>query len=901
MGMALRPGEQLGPYEIVSPLGAGGMGEVYRARDPRLKRDVALKVLPAELASKPERLERFQREAETLAALNHPHIVTIFSVEEAEGLHFLTMELVEGQTLTKVIPRGGLPLPRLFRIAIPLTEAVSAAHEKGITHRDLKPGNVMVAEEDRIKVLDFGLAKLRHEPEAMEGSQSPTAAATDAGLVMGTAPYMSPEQVQGKAVDHRSDVFSLGIMLYEMVTGDRPFQGDTPAELASSILRDTPAAVTERKTDLPKDLARLIKHCLEKEPTRRFQSVLDLRNELEELRREVDSETALTAAGTPVIRHRAQASRRWMLVGGAIVATLALALGYVQMRSEPSRAGETTTSGPSPAAPERKMLVVLPFENLGAPEDAYFAAGMTEEITNRLARVSGLGVISRTSAVQYDRTGKTVKQIGADLGVAFVLEGTVRWSRRSEGAERVRISPQLIRVADDTHVWADSYDRVIDDIFAVQSDIAEEVVGQLGVTLLPEERRSLEARPTENLAAYQAYLRGLEHHWDPDLSTEGRQLAAQMLERAVALDPTFAAAHALLSEVHSALYFFGDDLRPERLAKARAAAERGLELAPDSPEGHRALGYYHYWGHLDYERALEEFGLAAKLLPNDSGIVTAIAYVHRRQGRFEEAVAGLKKAADLDPRNAQAALDLAETYDDLRRYAEAEPYYERSISLAPDQVRAYQSKATSYVSREGSLEKARATLERVPNVRPAEYALAWFWQEMRERDYQAALERLAGAPDPLYPLLPKSLLQGFVYMSMDHAQQAHPPCESARVSLVELVGKSPDRPVGHSSLAWAYACLGRKAEAIREAERAVELIPVSKDALSGPAMLWQLAGVYAWVGEHDAAIDQVEYLLSIPFDMSIWDLRLHPRWDPLRDHPRFQALVGEDWQHAASR
>jgi Tol biopolymer transport system component len=358
--MALPAGTRLGSYEILEPLGAGGMGEVYRAHDPRLKRDVALKVLPAELASEPERLGRFQREAETLAALNHPHIVTIFSVEKAEEHRFLTMELVEGKTLTKVIPRGGLPLSRLFPIAIPLAEAVSAAHEKGIVHRDLKPGNVMVTEEDRVKVLDFGLAKLREGAPGAVDTQSPTEPATGPGRVLGTALYMSPEQVQGKALDHRSDVFALGIILYEMATGERPFGGETFADVASSILKDTPASVTERRADLPRDLAKLIKHCLEKEPRKRFQSTLDLANELEELRREVDSGEALTSGGAPVATRRAGGRRRVWLVSGAVVATLVV--GYfvstfvarppAEAQLEPIEIAPLTTDGGWKASPE---------------------------------------------------------------------------------------------------------------------------------------------------------------------------------------------------------------------------------------------------------------------------------------------------------------------------------------------------------------------------------------------------------------------------------------------------------------------------------------------------------------------------------------------------------------------
>jgi Tol biopolymer transport system component len=331
--VALSSGARLGPYEILEPLGAGGMGEVYRARDPRLKRDVALKVLPAELASEPERLERFEREAQTLAALNHPHIVTIFSVEETEDVRFLTMELVEGKTLTRVIPRGGLPLSRFFEIAIPLTEAVSAAHDKGVIHRDLKPSNVMVTEEDRVKVLDFGLAKLREGVRGAVDTQSPTEPATGPGRILGTAPYMSPEQVQGRPLDHRSDVFSLGIILYEMATGERPFAGDTFADIASSVLRDTPISVTDLRGDLPRDIARLVKHCLEKDPKRRFQSVLDLRNELEELKREVDSGALVSAEQTLKVGAAQRGPKRL----GAAAAVVVLAASVVAWWSLSSR------------------------------------------------------------------------------------------------------------------------------------------------------------------------------------------------------------------------------------------------------------------------------------------------------------------------------------------------------------------------------------------------------------------------------------------------------------------------------------------------------------------------------------------------------------------------------------
>ena len=428
--MPLTIGQTLGHYHILRPLGAGGMGEVYEAEDSKLGRKVALKVLPEEMASDPQRRERFEREAKAIAALNHDNIVTIYSVEEVAGIDFITMELVEGETLRRLLPPGGLPLGKILDLAIPMTEALAAAHQQGITHRDLKPENVLVNRSGKVKVLDFGLAKVEGVFGASGmGSHMPTRALTEEGRIVGTIAYMSPEQAEGKRVDPRSDVFTLGVILYEMGAGERPFKGDTAVSLLSSILKDHQPPLTEVNASLPRDLSRIVERCLMKDPARRFQSAMGLATELATLKQDSDSgELEALQAGSRRTSGSAAAAMRepgrapWIKYVGAFAVVVALAsfamFAYREWRSRSLAPAGSAQVGSTPAgqqgggvagepggAPQngRQRIVVLPFENLGAPDDAYFAAGMTEEITSRLASVGGLGVISRTSSVQYVR------------------------------------------------------------------------------------------------------------------------------------------------------------------------------------------------------------------------------------------------------------------------------------------------------------------------------------------------------------------------------------------------------------------------------------------------------------------------------------------------------------------
>jgi len=545
-------------------------------------------------------------------------------------------------------------------------------------------------------------------------------------------------------------------------------------------------------------------------------------------------------------------------------------------------------------------LAVLPFENLGSPDDEYFSDGISDEIRGRLAKVRKLGVISRSSAFQYKDTDKTNRQIGSELGVDYLIDGTIRWDKRGDGAGRVRITPELIRVSDDMSLWSQPYDRQTEDIFEVQTDIAAQVLKQLQITLLEPERRGIEAKPTENSDAYHAYLRGLVYLGQTDWMEEQYRLAIQMFERAVSLDPGFALAYVQLSEAHSAMHHFGHDSTEARAGKAKAAVDRAFELQPDLPEAYVALGLYHYRCHRDYDRALEAFHIAQQDLPNDSEVLDGIAYIERRQGKLEEAIGYLKRAFESNPLNAVLPAEIGQTYVMLRRYPQAEPWYDESVSLVPDQLRAYDYKSRLYWLWHGDTDVPRATLEDMPvKETPDSHSIyIWFQQELFERNYQAALERLASISNESLVeqvcFIPTAQLAGLVHRLMGDSERSREDYDTARMLLEEEAKKRPDDHRIRSSLGIAYAGLGRKEDAIREGKRGMELFPVSKDALIGPYREEDLAFIYTLVGEYDLALDKLEYLLSIPSQtMSVPMLRLDPRWDALRDHPRYKSLMVE--------
>ncbi len=636
-------GTALAHYRITGELGVGGMGAVYRATDTKLGREVALKVLPEEMAANPERLDRFRREAMMLASLDHPGVVGVYSVEENEGQHFLTMQLVEGESLDKLIPDDGMAPERVLEIGSAVAEALAAAHDRGIVHRDLKPANVMVARDGRVKVLDFGLAKIAvPQPNEPLDSEMETDLYTRDGVIMGTAPYMSPEQVSGKNVDLRTDIFSLGVMLYEMASGKRPFTGRSTAELGSAILRDTPPSLTTVRAGLPGGLMRVIEHCLEKEPEARFSSMQEVH-------------TALRAASTGELRSSIAEPGRSLVRSRPLALTAGVAVlafvGFLLVQSEiigPFGTGRQATAGP-----EIRSIAVLPLDNYsGDPSQDYFAEGMTDALTADLARISQLRVISRGSAMQFGGGNRpSTPEIAKALDVDAIVEGSVNRS-----GDRVLITVQLIDARADRHLWADSFERSSQDVIALQSDMASAIAREINVQLTPAEQSKFESAQTVDPEAYDAYLKGRYFFNRP--SDENLQKAIDRFEDALALSPNFVPALSGLSDAYLwAGYNEGFITASEARPKAKAAAEKAIRLDDQSAEAHTSLAVFKLFYEYDWEGCEAEFRRAFELNPNYAFAHDQFALGLAFQGRFEESIAESRRAAELDPLNPQIFVD----------------------------------------------------------------------------------------------------------------------------------------------------------------------------------------------------------------------------------------------------
>ncbi len=878
-------GKTISHYKILEKLGEGGMGVVYKAHDTRLDRTVALKFLPGYLSADAAEKERFYHEARAASALLHSNVAVIFEVNEFEGRVFLAMEYVEGQTLKALVTAGEpLSMKKFLDVSIQACEGLAAAHEKGIVHRDIKSDNIMITPKGQVKIMDFGLAKLKGATKL-----------TKAGSTIGTAAYMSPEQAQGEEVDHRSDIFSFGVVLYELLTGKLPFRGEHQAALMYSLIHEDPPPIARFNEHAGPEIERIVQKALAKDREERYQHADDLLADLRRERKQLEYArqgyvtTRTIAAAAPALPATKKKFVLPVIIAVGVIAAAATVFWLIRTPSDRSSSGAT-----------RKMLVVLPFENLGSPDEDYFADGLTEEVTGRLSGLSGLGVIARTSAMQYKKTTKTLQEIGRELGVQYVLQGTIRWGATADGGKRVRVNPALINVADGTQVWSQPYDAVFSDVFKLQSDISSQVASALGMTLLQPERAALEAHPTENPEAYDYYLRA-STYYRRSYQVQDIRFAMDLFQKAIDIDPTFALAYAKLAETHAEMYWFYFDHTPGRLVKARKAADEALRLDPQLGDAHIALGFYYYWGFLDYDNALKEFALAHQSQPNNSLVLLAVGSVYRRQGKMEDAATAMIKAEELDPRSSEVTYNLSQTYCLLRRFPEAERTADKAITLAPDVLERYAYKSFIILMSSGDVAKAKTALSDASEISGfdgnSEIHLAQYHIALFEKNYPAALAILLSAPedfiDNQFIYATRTGLAAQVYGLLNDREKARRAYDSARVILEGKIAQQPDDARYHSALGVVYAGLGRKDDALREGRRAVELLPISKEAWRGAYRILDLAQIQMMVGNQDEAVANLATLLSRPSELSATWLRLDPRWLPLKNNPQFQKLVGQ--------
>jgi TolB-like protein/predicted Zn-dependent protease/predicted Ser/Thr protein kinase len=871
-------GKTVAHYRIIEKLGQGGMGVVYKAQDTKLDRMVAIKFLPRHFALNAEERERFKIEAKAAAAINHPNIAHIYAIEEAQtpegGMEtFIVMEYIDGKELKEIVHQGALSNKEALDISRRIAGGLKAAHDKDIVHRDIKCANVMLTTDRQVKIMDFGLAKVRG-----------TAQVTKVGTTLGTAAYMSPEQARGEDVDHRSDIWSLGVVLFEMLCGELPFKGKYEQATTYSILHDDPDF-----SKIPVEIQQVMYKTLQKKPELRYQNIEELMTDLNSIDENRPDETSSVTSAIENKPMHVKKHNLFVLLSLSVIILLVAGYFFVFKNTPVGSQGAS-----------QKMIVVLPFDNLGPAEQEYFADGITGEITSRLSGLSGLGVIARKSAMQYKNTTKSLDEIGEELGIEYVLEGTIQWEGTVDGNRRVRVNPELIKISDATQIWSQPYESAFSSAFEIQSDIALKVANALNVKLLQPERKSLESKFTENSEAYDFYLRGLDFY-NRTIVEQDWRIAEEMFQEAIKLDPNFTAAHAKLSNINSNIYWFHYDHSEERILKAKEYVDKALELDPDSPDAHSAKGWYYYHGRLEYENALREFNTAIKLQPNNADAYDGIAAVRRRQGKMDEALRNYVKSAEINPRSAPLNHEVARTYELLRKYAEAEPYFNRSISLAPDDPNSYYDMAWLYIRWDSNTNRARSivdeAIQREIAIHNTDFRYISIWIEIFDRNYQKALEILSDPKlidfDDQFRYLPKDLFLAKVNQFLDNRQKMQAYFNSARKILENKVKEDPRDSRFHSALGLANAGLGRKKDAIENGKKAVDMLPISQEAWRGSYRVWDLAQIYTMIGEYNAAIDRLEILLSIPSDFSVQLLQIDPSWDPLREIPRFQQLLGK--------
>ncbi len=857
-----------GRYTIDRVLAQGGMATVLLGHDLRHERAVAIKVLARDLVA-PAGAERFLREIRVTARLTHPHLLPMHDSGEAEGLLYYVMPYVEGETLRARLAQGGpLPLPDALRLLRELADALAFAHGGGVVHCDLKPENILLAGGHAV-VADFGIAKAL--AAAADPSPLGMPSAPEISTVLGTPAYMAPEQADGHTpVDHRADLYALGVVAWELLAGVHPFGARTPEAMVAAHRTETPVPLGEVRREVPPTLATLVARLLAKEPADRPRDATEVLRILETI--------------SPSAQHR---FRRLRLAG--------IATGLVLLLVAASMMTQWWTRSGVTAVPT--SIAVLPFQNLTSEEQyAYFAAGLHDELLTQLSQVPGLSLRGRASVMGYAGTTKSVRQLGVELHVGALVHASVQVV-----GGRLRFNVQLVDVATDQNLWAERYDRTLDDAFTIQSEVAQQVATAVGATLVRSEQRSTTEPPTTSPEAYRLYLQGRTYDTRPGFVGRNWEIAQQLYERAIALDSGFALAHAALSQIHGRMYWFRYDSSPERAEAQQREAEAALRLAPDLPQAHLAEGLVQYFARRNFRGALDAFAIAQEGLPNDPEVMAFIGFARRRLGNRDDALVAFNRALAFDPRNADLWTELGGTLLTLRRYTEAVRAFDQALSLAPDHYGAAANRAQAFTRWQGT-DTLRAVLSRLP--RDAQlggcgstlslHAFLLHW----ERHADSLLSLVSNAPLAAFNgescFMPPALHAAWAHQLRGDRPAARAAFADALVVLDSAMKTLPEDWRVHSARGLALAGLGRREDALREADW---LRTFPDEYLQVILLRPYRAQILAQLGLADSALDEIEGLLAVPSTLTAHVLQSDPLWDPIRTHPRFRELVARYRSH----
>jgi len=868
---------ELGDYELLKEVGRGGQGVVFRARQKSLNRIVALKVIGLGQWATKAHLRRFRLEAEAAASLDHPCIVPIYEVGDRDGQCYFSMKFIEGGQLDEVVRHTPMSVRQAVELIAKVARTAHYAHEHGILHRDIKPGNILLDAKGEPQLTDFGLARLVESESTVTRTME----------VLGTPSYMAPEQAAGSnpataGPTKATDVYGLGAVLYQLLTGHPPFAGGTTYETIKLLLETEPRPPRLWNPKVDRDLSTICLKCLEKDRKRRYSSALALAEDLERwLKHE-----PIRARRTGVFARGNKWLQRNPTAAGIIVLSLALiaAVGVIVWKTDLFHRAATTG------------IAVLPFENLSNDkEDASFADGIQDDLLTKLAKIADLKVISRTSVMGYQGKQNT-RKIGKELQVSHVLEGSVR----KTGAW-LHINVQLIDARTDSHVWAEEYDRDLKDMFAMQSEIAQKVAGQLHAKISPPERLAIERPPTADLTAFDLYSRGKNlllvsaSSYSPK---ENLLQAADLLNKAVAHDPTFFQAYCQLAWTYDQLYSLGYDHTPARLTAAETAIDTAFRLRPDSGEAHLTRAGHLYRGYRDYDRALTELETARKSVPNDARLFELKGLIQRRQGREEEAALNLERAIKLDPLNLHVLQQTALSYYDLRRYRDEEAAFDRVLTIDPKDAETRAWRAGVKKDWQADTYPLHQVIDEIRVKDPgAIQTVADMWLDcaLAERDAAAASNALAAVGENSFGQTSvrfgSHFMEGLIARITNDDVKARVAFTAARAAQEKLVRARPDDAGALSVLGLIDAALGQKGEALYEGRRAVELLPVEKDAINGREIIVCLANIAAWVGDKSLACEQLAIAIRYRGSVSYGDLKLSPLWDPLRGDPCFEKIV----------